>query len=186
MPSPRCRLPASGEATIADYGCSEGRNSMATIGSALELLAGRGVAGFGVLHNDLPTNDWLSLAKNLVQSRQLSGAFPAGAGLVRAARLLRARHAASKRHAWHIGLCRPLAVAAAAGSRHAALAVPLGCAASELAKILTQAAVDWQAFLEARAEELQPGGVLLVQMLGSDGSSNPVRVSAAGLVEADE
>ena len=33
-------LPASGEATIADYGCSEGRNSMATIDSALELLAG--------------------------------------------------------------------------------------------------------------------------------------------------
>jgi hypothetical protein len=54
---------------------------------------------------------------------------------------------------------------------------------SELAKILTQAAADWHAFLAARAEELQPGGVLLVQMLGSDGSANPVRVSATGLLK---
>jgi hypothetical protein len=30
---------------------------------------------------------------------------------------------------------------------------------------------------------LQPGGVLLVQMLGSDGSTSPVRVSAAGLLK---
>ena len=69
-------LTASGEATIADYGCSEGRNSMATIGSALELLAGRGVAGFGVLHNDLPTNDWLSLAKNLSSPDSYLARFP--------------------------------------------------------------------------------------------------------------
>ncbi len=27
-------LPAGGQATIADYGCSEGRNSMATVGRA--------------------------------------------------------------------------------------------------------------------------------------------------------
>jgi hypothetical protein len=54
---------------------------------------------------------------------------------------------------------------------------------AELTKILAQAASDWQAFLTARAEELQPGGVLLVQMLGSDGHASPVRVSAAGLLK---
>jgi len=53
---------------------------------------------------------------------------------------------------------------------------------NELAKILKQAAADWEAFLAARADELQPGGVLLVQMLGADGSADPVRVSAAGLL----
>ena len=54
---------------------------------------------------------------------------------------------------------------------------------AECEKILAQASDDWEAFLVARAEELQPGGVLLVQMLGSDGSTNPVRVSAAGLLK---
>lgn len=54
---------------------------------------------------------------------------------------------------------------------------------AERAKILAQAASDWEAFLGARADELQPGGVLLVQMLGSDGNENPVRVSAAGLLK---
>ena len=49
--------------------------------------------------------------------------------------------------------------------------------ASELAKILGQAATDWHSFLAARAEELQRGGVLLVQMLGSDGNVRR-RVSA--------
>jgi len=53
----------------------------------------------------------------------------------------------------------------------------------QLPKILAQAASDWEAFLAARAEELQPGGVLLVQMLGSDGSVDPVRVSAAALLK---
>src|SRR5262249_30213624 len=52
-----------------------------------------------------------------------------------------------------------------------------------LAKILKQAASDWQAFLTARSEELQPGGVLLVVMVGSDGSVNPVRVTAAALLK---
>ena len=70
-------LPADGEVTVADYGCCEGRNSMATIGTALGLLAARGVTGFGVLHNDLPTNDWDSLAKNLSSpSTAISGPCP--------------------------------------------------------------------------------------------------------------
>ena len=54
---------------------------------------------------------------------------------------------------------------------------------AERDKILAQAASDWEAFLAARAEELQTGGVLLVQMLGSDGNDDPVRVSAAGLLK---
>jgi hypothetical protein len=55
--------------------------------------------------------------------------------------------------------------------------------AGELPKILKQAASDWEAFLSARAEELQPGGVLLVLMLGSDDSVDPIRISAAALLK---
>src|SRR5262245_22402699 len=58
-------LPVDGRVTVADYGCGEGRNSMATIATALSLLAARGVSGPDVLHNDLPTNDWAGLATNL-------------------------------------------------------------------------------------------------------------------------
>lgn len=176
-------LTASGEATIADYGCSEGRNSMATIGSALELLAGRGVAGFGVLHKDLPTNDWLSLAKNLSSPDSYLARFPQ-------ARALFAPRGFFER----VTLPSSVTLGTSGSAVHWLSRQPpdldmprslyrSDAPASELAKILKQAAADWRAFLEARAEELQPGGVLLVQMLGSDGSSNPVRVSAAGLLK---
>ena len=175
-------LTASGEATIADYGCSEGRNSMATI-APLELLAGRGVAGFGVLHNDLPTNDWLSLAKNLSSPDSYLARFPQ-------ARALFAPRGFFER----VTLPSSVTLGTSGSAVHWLSRQPpdldmprslyrSDAPASELAKILKQAAADWRAFLEARAEELQPGGVLLVQMLGSDGSSNPVRVSAAGLLK---
>ena len=59
------RLPADGPVTVADYGCGEGKNSMAIVSSALDLLAGRGVTEPSVLHSDLPTSDWDSLAATL-------------------------------------------------------------------------------------------------------------------------
>ncbi len=176
-------LPASGEATIADYGCSEGRNSMATIDSALELLAARGVSGFGVLHNDLPTNDWLTLAKNLYGAESYLKRFPQ-------ARALFAPRGFFER----VTLPSSVTLGTSSSAVHwlsrqpPDIDMPRSLYRSdapppELAKILKQAAIDWQAFLEARAEELQPGGVLVVQMIGSDGSTHPVRVSAAGLLK---
>ena len=48
---------------------------------------------------------------------------------------------------------------------------------AELAKILRQAADDWQTFLAARAEELQVGGVLLVALLNY-GQVAPAREAA--------
>ncbi len=176
-------LPAGGEATVADYGCSEGRNSMATIGSALELLSARGVSGFGVLHNDLPTNDWQGLAKNLSGPDSYLVRFPQ-------ARALFAPRGFFER----VTLPSSVTLGTSGSAVHWLSRQPpdlhmprslyrSDAPAAELAKILKQAAADWQAFLEARAQELQPGGVLLVQMLGSDGSTDPVRVSAAGLLK---
>lgn len=176
-------LPADGKVTVADYGCGEGRNSMATIGTALGLLAARGVIGAGVLHNDLPTNDWDGLAANLSASDSYLRQFPE-------ARALFAPHGFFER----VTLPASITLGTSGSAAHWMSRQPAGldmprslyrsdAPPSELAKILAQAARDWHAFLAARAEELQPGGVLLVQMLGSDGHVSPVRVSAAGLLK---
>ncbi len=88
-------MPATGEVTVADYGCSEGRNSMATVNAALDLLLARGAKGFSVVHNDLPTNDWNTLSRNLSGAGFLSREIPAGPRAVFAAWLFSRGHAAS-------------------------------------------------------------------------------------------
>lgn len=175
-------LPANGQVTVADYGCSEGRNSMAIVGQALALLAARGASDMAVVHNDLPTNDWGQLAANLARPASYLRAFPA-------VRALFAPHGFFER----VTLPATVTLGISGSAAHwlsrepPAIDMPRSLYRSDAppdqrAKILAQAASDWEAFLSARAEELQPGGVLLVQMLGSDGTVDPVRVSAAGLM----
>ncbi len=175
-------MPANGEVTVADYGCSEGRNSMATVTSALGLLAARGAKGFGVVHNDLATNDWNTLARNLSAADSYLANYPQARALfaprgffeqVVPPESVTLGTSGSAAH-W---LSRQPPDLDMPRSLYRSDAPP-----SELAKILKQAADDWLSFLSARAEELQPGGVLLVQMLGSDASTDPVRASAAGLL----
>ena len=174
---------AGGAVTVADYGCSEGRNSMATISRSLALLSAGGAADIAVVHNDLPTNDWAVLAANLVGEGSYLREFPT-------ARALFAPHGFFER----VTLPASVTLGTSASAAHWLSEQPPGidmprslyrsdAPPAQLAKILAQAASDWEAFLAARAEELQPGGVLLVQMLGSDGSVEPVRVSAAGLLK---
>jgi gibberellin A4 carboxyl methyltransferase len=176
-------IPTDGQVTVADYGCSEGRNSMATVATALGLLAAHGAKGFGVVHNDLPANDWDTLAKNLSAPGSYLAQYPR-------ARALFAPRGFFER----VTLPASITLGTSSSAAHwlsrqpPNLDMPRSLYRSdappaELAKILRQAVEDWQAFLAARVEELQVGGVLLVQMLGSDGSANPVRVSAAGLLK---
>lgn len=176
-------LPANGGVTVADYGCSEGRNSMATVASALELLTARGAKDFGVLHNDLPTNDWNQLSRNLSGPKSYLSLYPQARALFAPTEFFQ-----------RVTLPSSVTLGTSGSAVHwlsrqpADLDMPRSLYRSdappaERDKILAQAAADWLAFLTARAEELQPGGVLLVQMLGSDGSVDPVRVSAAGLLK---
>lgn len=174
---------APGEpATIADYGCSEGRNSMAVVGRALGLLAARGAGAMAVLHNDLPTNDWNTLAANLGGADSYLRAFPE-------VRPIFAPTGFFER----VTLPGCVALGTSGSAAHWLSRQPPGLAmprslfrsdapTDQLPLILGQAADDWAAFLAARADELKPGGVLIVQMLGSDGGVDPVRVSAAGLM----
>jgi hypothetical protein len=175
-------LPANGQVTVADYGCSEGRNSMAIVGEALTLLAARGASDMAVLHNDLPTNDWGTLAANLAGPDSYLRTFPT-------ARPLFAPHGFFER----VTLPASVTLGTSGSAAHWLSAQPPGidmprslyrsdAPPDQLPKIVAQAAGDWTAFLSARADELQPGGILLVQMLGSDDSVDPVRVSAAALM----
>jgi hypothetical protein len=176
-------LPAAGAVTVADYGSSEGRNSIATVKTALGLLAGRGASVFTVVHSDLPTNDWNTLAANLAAAGGYLAAFPGARALFAPCGFFeRVTSPAS------VTLGTSGSAAHWLSRQPPGLDMPTTLYRSdappdELAKILVQAASDWQAFLAARAEELQPGGVLLVEMLGADGSVDPVRVSAAGLLK---
>ncbi len=176
-------LPEDGHVTVADYGCSEGRNSMSIVGNALDLLADRGVTEPAVLHSDLPTNNWDGLAANLsgadsyLEKHSNARALFAPRGFFERVTIPSSVTLGTSGSAAH-WLSRQPADLDMPHSLYRSDAPP-----TELAKILTQAASDWLAFLTARADELQPGGVLLVQMLGSDADADPVRVSAAGLLQ---
>ncbi|MCB1502574.1 MAG: hypothetical protein KDK07_22820 [Bauldia sp.] len=176
-------VPADAPVTVADYGSSEGRNSIATVTTALSLLSARRAAGFAVLHNDLPTNDWRGLAANLAGPGSYLWRFPDTRTLF-----------APRSFFEPVTLPATVTLGTSGSSAHwlsrqpAGLDMPRSLYRSDAppdqrAKILSQAAADWEAFLAARAEELQPGGVLLVQMLGTDGAPDPARVSAAGLLK---
>ena len=177
------RIPADGNVTVADYGCGEGKNSMVMVQNALGLLAARGVTDPVVLHNDLPTNDWASLITNLSGATSYRREFPD-------VRALFAPHEFFER----VTLPASITLGTSGSAAHWLSRQPPGldmpqslfrsdAPPAECAKILAQAQSNWLAFLAARAEELQPGGVLLVQMLGSDGDVSPIRVSAAGLLK---
>jgi gibberellin A4 carboxyl methyltransferase len=176
-------LPANGLVTVADYGCGEGKNSMAMIGNALGLIADRGVTAQTVLHSDLPTNDWNGLAANLGGDESYLGKHPD-------IRVLFAPRSFFER----VTMPSSVTLGTSGSAAHWLSRQPpdldmpnalyrSDAPPAERAKILNLAADDWLAFLSARADELQPGGVLLVQMLGSDGDVSPARVSAAGLLQ---
>jgi len=176
------KLRAGSAATLVDYGCSEGRNSLTMIASALALLEGHEASSFLVLHNDLPSNDWSGLACNLAKPDSYLQCFPES-------RALFAPHGFFERVTAPASINLGLSQSAAhwLSQQPSGLDMPGSLYRSDAppeqrAKILAQAAADWQAFLEARAEELSPGGVLLVQMLGTDGRIAPPRVSAASLL----
>jgi len=177
------RLPVDGQVAVADYGCGEGRNSMVTLQTVLGLLAPRVAVGPVVLHNDLPTNDWAGLATNLSGEGSYLRRFPEARALFAPCGFFQ-----------RVTMPSSITLGTSGSAAHWLSRQPPGldmprslyrsdAPPAECAKILTQASSDWEAFLVARAEELQPGGVLLVQMLGSDANDSPVRVSAAGLLK---
>ena len=119
-----------------------------------------------VVHNDLPSNDFATLLANL----SAPGSYLAGRPDVRVLTAPRSFFERVVPSARSLSASRTPA-AHWLSRQPPRLDLPHGLYRSdappaELARILAQAATDWSAFLAAPAEELVPGGVLLVQMLG--------------------
>jgi hypothetical protein len=167
-------IPASGPILIADFGCSQGRNSLRPIHRALTVIEARAGTGreFMVVHVDQPGNDFASLftlldedAASYRQGRPHVFGLAIGRSFYHPllpSGSLTLGWSSIALH-WLSGL--PLAVA-----EH--IWIPRGTAA-ERATIAVAAAADWRAFLGHRMRELAPGGqlVLVLGAMDESGSS---------------
>jgi hypothetical protein len=156
-----------GPVTIVDYGASQGRNSMAPMGRAIDLVRSvDALRPVQIVHTDLPSNDFASLFGLLNHDPASyltgrTGVFPSAIGRSYFAPLLpagsvdlgwssNALHWMSRNpvdvpdHGWAV-------FSQSAEARAAVDAVLAG---------------DWLAFLTARAVELRPGGRIICQFMG--------------------
>lgn len=159
---------------LADFGCSEGRNSIAVMKSVLPALRSRTKRPFLTVHSDLPTNDF----SQLLQALGSKDSSVLGDGNVYSAlvggsmfdQLLpsRSTHIAMTFNAIGFLSCRPL-------DRLPGYILPNGPSALrdvgtvtdvERETFAAQALSDLDSFLRARGEELVPGGKLLIQVFG--------------------
>jgi gibberellin A4 carboxyl methyltransferase len=172
---------------IADYGASTGRNSVASVRSAVDAVRSRRPdQPVAVIHNDLATNDWNELFTN-VASAPDSYVHAAGPSALPLASAVSFFEPAAPSGSVHLGL----SFSAAHWLRtQPDVSVPGGFYFSEAtgdarAALTAQAAADWIAFLSARAADLVPGGRLLVQGVGTEeGGQEGPKVTAGKLLLA--
>ncbi len=153
----------SGLITVADFGSSQGHNSLRQLAIAIDRLGER--AGqhrdIMVVHTDLPHNDFTSLFLTLERDpgSYLHGrrqVFASAIGRSFYARLLPAR---SVTFGWSAFALHWLSALPAPMLAH----IWPVCAAPAEAKALAEvAALDWKNFLSSRAGELAPGGQLVL------------------------
>jgi hypothetical protein len=156
-------IPEFGPITIADFGCSQGRNSLHPMDRALTVIGRRAGAGreFIVVHIDQPSNDFASLFTLLEEdaaSYRRGRAHVFGLAIGRSfyqpllpTGSLTLGWSSIALH-WLSRLPTPLA-------DH--IWITRGTAA-EQAAIAAVAAADWQAFLSHRMREMAIGGQLVL------------------------
>lgn len=166
---------------VADYGASQGRNSLEPMREVIRVLRGRLEAAtpISIVHTDLADNDFAALFTTLRDDPQSylrvdDAVFPSAVGrsfyeLILPPDTVSVAWAAVAVHWWS----------------HAALAprehifTPLASEA-ERAAFAEVAASDWEAFLTHRATELVPEGRLVVIGSGADAGG---RCGAEGLLD---
>ncbi|UES50200.1 class I SAM-dependent methyltransferase [Roseibium aggregatum] len=167
----------SGPVGIADYGCSEGRNSVAVMKHALPALLTRTERPIQTIHSDLPTNDFSELFRSL----RPDGGSVFGSDRIYSAAIggsmydqlcpPRSLHLATTFNAIGFLSCRPV-------DRLPGYILPNGPSVARANGYVSekdrhafaeQAKNDIARFLTVRARELVPGGKLLVQVFGSKG-----------------
>lgn len=184
---------------IADYGCSEGKNSLAPMRLAIQTL--REKAGverpFIVVHVDQPANDFNSLFKVLDSDPDRyilePNVFSCASGKSFYARVLPRSYV---HLGWSSYAAQWLSKVPATIPDHFWPANITGAVRTEFER---QSAQDWRAFLSLRAEELRSGGrLMIVQPALDDEGTSPIadlmdQVNVAiaemvdeGAIEADE
>lgn len=171
-------LPVAGDGPVclADFGCSEGRNSIAVMQQALATLLPRTDRPVQTIHSDLPTNDFSKLFLNLDDDGRgvfdKDRVYSAAVGGSMFDQLLppRSVHLATTFNAIGFLSRRPVAElpgyilpngpSTARGNGHVSDA--------DRSAFADQAQQDVATFLQSRARELVPGGKLLVQVFGGN------------------
>lgn len=167
---------------IADYGASQGRNSLAPMRAVIAALRARigGARPITVIHTDLPSNDFSALFQMLDTDpgSYLSAdpnVFAAAVGRSFYAAVLPPGHVtlgwSAQAVQWLSRLPAPIP-----GHFHSLLADE-----PTRARFAAQSAADWQRFLSLRARELRPSGrlVVLQPALGTSGRQGMERLFQA-------
>ncbi|MBI2705760.1 MAG: SAM-dependent methyltransferase [Actinobacteria bacterium] len=166
---------------VADYGCSQGQNSLRPMGESIAALRARTGDPITVVHTDLPGNDFSALFESLAHD-------PASYLLTDGN-----AYALATGRSFYEEVLPPASVALgwSATTTHWLSAIPgpvpghLNVQLSEdetvRAKFANQAASDWRGFLAARAAELDVGGRLVMvepcsHPDGTIGSENVMRL----------
>jgi hypothetical protein len=179
--------PAPEPVVIADYGCSEGHNSLIPMREAIAALRKRIGASraISVVHTDLPSNDFGALFEALesdpdsyLRGEEATYASAVGRSFYR--QLLPSGSVTLGWSSWSVQWL----------SRTPALIpdqvqIAYSRDAKAIAAFARQAAEDWRAFLLHRAEELKPGGRLVVlSMATSDDGDFGYRLVVDALIGA--
>lgn len=160
-----CTLaPAAEPMVIADYGVSEGRNSLAPMASAIAVLRQRTARdrAISVIHTDLPGNDFNALFQTLAHdpesyARGDAAVFPSAVGRSFYEQILPSQTVMLGWTSWAV---QWLSRTPGPIPDHVQVAYSKDKPAQEL--YAAQADADWRDFLFYRARELRDGGQLVV------------------------
>lgn len=163
-------LTSGGALTIADYGCSEGRNSLAPMSAAIAEMRRVHSADtpISVVHTDLPQNDFSSLFATVADD---PGTYT-GPGVYTSA--------VGESFYQHILPPHSVSLGWSSIALHWLSAAPgpldgiwyTDGSQSQRDHWAQQAADDWASFLDARARELVPGARLIIVVGSADSAGN--------------
>lgn len=163
------QLPAADRAVVlADYGASEGHNSLAPIGAAIKVLRGRTQQAISVVHTDLPENDFPGLFDMLEEDQNSYLAndpmvFASAVGRSFYEPILPPGSVTLGWTSWAIHWMSRIPKAEVPDHVHWSLS--RDTAARQVYR--AQGAADWRRFLECRSAELAVGGRMVVLSMAS-------------------
>ncbi len=157
-------LPSSGPIVIADYGCSQGGNSLAPMEAGIRTLRGRVGPDqeISVIHTDLPDNDFQALFRTLDTDKRSylrhdAATFASAVGRSFYGQILPSGCVTLGWSSWAVQWLSRLP-----GFIPDQVQVAFSRDPVTRAAFAAQAAEDWRTFLTHRGRELRPGGRLVV------------------------